>query len=215
MNGKALPHRRAQNAVGLTPFAPSDAKGERDVNLHFALYTLDMISIAYCKQFARYNRWQNQQHFAAAATLPDGTRKRNMGAFFKSIHATFNHVLVADYLWLSRLDEEPCAVRSLDEELYGDFDELRKQRGFTDDRLDRVVGKLTNEQLGRSLTYRRMSGGADEVTTPLPLVFMHLFNHQTHHRGQVTTLLMQCGVDVGRTDLAWLPNDFTSPVFSR
>lgn len=172
-----------------------------------------MITIDYCKQFARYNRWQNQSVFVAAATLPDGTRKRNMGAFFKSIHGTLNHVLVADYLWLSRLDLEPCAVKSLDEELYGDFDELRKQRGFTDDRLDRVVGKLTVDKLASTLTYRRMSGGAHEVTTPLALVFMHLFNHQTHHRAQVTTLLMQCGVDVGRTDLAWLPSDFASPVF--
>ncbi len=180
-----------------------------------APYTLGMISIDYCKRFARYNRWQNQSIYGAAATLPDGTRKRNMGAFFKSIHATLNHVLVADYLWLSRLDGEPCAVRSLDEELYGDFDELRKQRGFTDDRLDRVVAGLTDDKLSGTLTYRRMSGNADEVTTPLPLVFMHLFNHQTHHRAQVTTLLMQCGVDVGRTDLAWLPNDFTSPIFSR
>ena len=172
-----------------------------------------MITIEYCKRFARYNRWQNQSIFSAAATLPDGTRKRNMGAFFKSMHATLNHVLVADYLWLSRLDGEPCAVRSLDEELYGDFDELRKQRGFTDDRLDRVVAKLTDEALLGTLTYRRMSGGGAEVTTPLAQVFMHLFNHQTHHRGQVTTLLMQCGVDVGRTDLAWLPRDFASPVF--
>ena len=172
-----------------------------------------MITIEYCKHFARYNRWQIQSIFSAAATLPDGTRKRNMGAFFKSIHATLNHVLVADYLWLSRLDGEPCAVRSLDEELYGDFDELRKQRSFTDDRLDRVVAKLTNEALLGTLTYRRMSGGGNEVTTPLAQVFMHLFNHQTHHRGQVTTLLMQCGVDVGRTDLAWLPRDFASPVF--
>ena len=136
-----------------------------------------------------------------------------MGAFFKSIHGTLNHVLVADYLWLSRLDAEPCAIRSLDEELYGDFDELRKQRGFTDDRLDRVIAALTNERLAGDLTYRRASGNHETVTTPLTLVFMHFFNHQTHHRGQVTTLLMQCGVDVGRTDLAWLPADFASPVF--
>ena len=172
-----------------------------------------MITADYCKHFARYNRWQNQSIFSAAATLPDGTRKRNMGAFFKSIHATLNHLLVADYLWLSRLDGQPCAVRSLDEELYGDFDELQKQRGFTDDRLDRVVAALTPGVLSGAMTYRRMSGGGDEVRTPTAEVFMHLFNHQTHHRGQVTTLLMQCGVDVGRTDLAWLPADFASPVF--
>ena len=172
-----------------------------------------MITIKYCKHFARFNRWQNQSVFSAAATLPDGTRKRNMGAFFKSIHATLNHVLVADYLWLSRLDGEPCAVKSLDEELYGDFDELRKQRGFTDDRLDRVISTLTDERLAGALTYTRMSGDQAEMTSALPLVFMHLFNHQTHHRGQLSTLLTQCGVDVGRTDLAWLPADFASPVF--
>ena len=172
-----------------------------------------MISIEYCKRFARYNRWQNQSLYAAAATLADGTRKRNMGAFFKSIHGTLNHLLVADSLWLSRLDSQPCAVTSLDEELYGDFDELRKQRGFADDRLDRVVAALTDEKLAGNLTYRRISGNQDEMTTPLTLVFMHLFNHQTHHRGQVTTLLMQCGVNVGVTDLPWLPADFASPVF--
>ena len=174
-----------------------------------------MISVDFCKRFSRYNRWQNQSIYAAAATLADGTRKRNMGAYFKSIHATLNHLLVADYLWLSRLDGEPCAVRALDEELYGDFDELRKQRGFTDDRLDRVVAALTPDGLADTMTYRRMSGGGDEVSMPMAQVFMHLFNHQTHHRGQVSTLLMQCGVDVGRTDLAWLPADFASPVFSQ
>ena len=172
-----------------------------------------MITVDYCKRFARYNRWQNQSVYSAASTLPEGTRKRNMGAYFKSIHATLNHLLVADYLWLSRMDGQPCAVRSLDEELYGDFDELRKQRDFTDDRLDRVVAALTPELLAGTMTYRRMSGGEHEVSTPTAQVFMHLFNHQTHHRGQVTTLLMQCGVEVGRTDLAWLPADFASPVF--
>lgn len=172
-----------------------------------------MISTEYCKRFARYNRWQNQSIYAAAAALPDGTRKRNMGAFFKSIHGTLNHLLVADFLWLSRLDGEPCAVSSLDQDLYGDFDELRKQRGFTDDRLDRIVATLTAEKLTGVLSYRRMGGNQADVSTPLALVFMHLFNHQTHHRGQVTTLLMQCGVDVGTTDLPWLPADFASPVF--
>ena len=174
-----------------------------------------MITVDFCKRFARYNRWQNQNIYAAAERIPDGTRKRNMGAFFKSIHGTLNHLLVADYLWLSRLDLEPCAVRSLDEELYRNFDDLRKQRAFTDDRLDRVVAGLTADRLAGDLKYRRMSGNQDEVTTPLVMVFMHLFNHQTHHRGQVSTLLMQCGVDVGRTDLAWLPEDFVSPVFGR
>ncbi len=172
-----------------------------------------MITVDYCKRFARYNRWQNQSIYAAAATLPDGTRKRNMGAYFKSIHATLNHLLVGDQLWLDRIEGTPTEITSLDQELYNDFDELRAQRERADNRLDRIVASLDEARLAGTLTFRRMSGDQAELTMPLPLVMMQLFNHQTHHRGQVTTLLMQCGVDVGTTDLPMLPADFASPVF--
>ncbi len=172
-----------------------------------------MISIDYCKRFARYNRWQNQSMYAAAATLPDGTRKRNMGAFFKSIHGTLNHLLVGDQLWLDRFEGVPTSIVSLDQELYGDFDVLEKQRVFTDNRLDRFVASLDEARLAGTLKFRRLSGDKSELTLPVAIVMMQFFNHQTHHRGQVTTLLMQCGVDVGVTDMPMLPADFASPVF--
>lgn len=172
-----------------------------------------MITIDYCKRFARYNRWQNQSVYAAAATLPDGTRKRNMGAFFKSIHATLNHLLVGDQLWLDRVGGTPTTIASLDQELYADFDELRVQRERADDRLDQLIASIDEARLAGTLTFRRLSGNKGELTLPFALTMMQLFNHQTHHRGQVTTLLMQCGVDVGVTDLPMLPADFVSPVF--
>ena len=172
-----------------------------------------MITVDYCKRFSRYNRWQNQSVYAAAASLPDGTRKRNMGAFFKSIHATLNHLLVGDQLWLDRMDGTPTLITSLDQELYNDFDELRAQRERADSRLDRFVASLDDTGLAGRLTFRRLSGDKGELTLPLTLVMMQFFNHQTHHRGQATTLLMQCGVDVGVTDLPMLPADFASPVF--
>lgn len=174
-----------------------------------------MITTDYCRYFARYNRWQNERLYAAAAALPDGTRKRNMGAFFKSIHGTLNHLLVGDRLWLTRFDGEPSGVTALDQELYSDFDELRRQRGFTDDRIDRLVAALTAERIEGQLHFRRLSGGGGEMTLPTALCLMQMFNHQTHHRGQVTTLLMQCGVDPGVTDLPMLPAEFASPVFGR
>ena len=80
-----------------------------------------MITLDYCQHFARYNHWQNQSIFSAAAALPDGTRKRNMGAFFKSIHGTLNHLVVADQLWLDRLEGSPTSISSLDQELHDDF----------------------------------------------------------------------------------------------
>lgn len=166
-----------------------------------------------CKHFARYNRWQNESIFTAAGRLPDGTRKRNMGAFFRSIHGTLNHLLVADWLWLSRLTGEPHDIVSLDQELYSGFDELARARANTDDRLDRFVATLSPAALAAVISYRRLSGNRAEMTQSLALTMAHIFNHQTHHRGQVTTLLMQCGIDPGVTDLLAMPADFASPVF--
>lgn len=172
-----------------------------------------MITIDYCKHFARYNRWQNQSIFAAAATLPDGTRKRNMGAFFRSIHGTLNHLVVGDQLWLDRLEGLPTSITSLDQELHDDFESLARKREHTDNRLDRFITSRTEASLNSTLTFRRLSGDKTELTLPMPIVMMQFFNHQTHHRGQVTTLLMQCGVNVGVTDVPMLPADFASPVF--
>ncbi len=172
-----------------------------------------MITTAYCRHFARYNRWQNERIYSAAAQLPDATRKRNMGAFFKSIHGALNHLLVGDRLWLSRFDGEPSGVESLDQELYSDFEELRRARQHTDDRLDRFVARLDEARIQASLRFRRLSGDRGEVEWPMAICLMQLFNHQTHHRGQVGTLLMQCGIDPGVTDLPMLPKDFASPVF--
>lgn len=174
-----------------------------------------MITIEYCKTLARYNRWQNQALYAAAATLPDGTRKRNMGAFFKSIHGTLNHIMVADRLWLDRFEGLTSSITALNEELYSDFDELTRQRVHCDDRLDRFVATLTETRINATISYRRMSGGGEAMTKPVALILMHIFNHQTHHRAQAGTLLMQCGVDVGVTDLPMLPASFESPVFDR
>jgi uncharacterized damage-inducible protein DinB len=172
-----------------------------------------MINIGYCKHFARYNRWQNQTVYAACEKLTDETRKRNMGAFFKSIHATLNHLLAGDRLWLSRFDGEPSGVTALNQILYDDFDEMKKQRAFTDDRMDRVAQALTPARIASELTFRRLSGNQEVVTMPFEICLMQYFNHGTHHRGQVTTLLMQCGVDPGVTDLPFLPKDFQSPIF--
>lgn len=173
-----------------------------------------MISTSYCRYMARYNRWMNEKLYSCAAKLDDDMRRRNMGAFFKSIHGTFNHLLVGDRLWLSRFDGEPHGVISLDEELYHDFDELTLQRKHTDDRADRMVTALTPARISSTITFRRLSGNKDEVEIAMDLCLMQFFNHQTHHRGQVTALLMQCGINPGVTDLPWMPKDFASPVFT-
>jgi uncharacterized damage-inducible protein DinB len=158
---------------------------------------------------ARYNRWMNDKLYAVAEQLGDAERKADRGAFFGSIHRTLNHLLLADRVWLGRftgaaLEEGemgPGGIRSLDEELYADFAELRRERATTDDAIDAIdafVATLTPAKLAGNLRYLRR-GAVNEF--PLWHAVAHFFNHQTHHRGQVTTLLMQAGRDPGVTDL--------------
>lgn len=148
---------------------------------------------------ARYNRWMNDKLYALAATLTDEERKRPMGAFFGSIHGTFNHLLLADRTWMARFGAgEPPPVRSLSDELYADFDELRGERAKTDRALEAYVASLTDRALEGTLAYRTMAGA--EQAHPLWIALTHVFNHQTHHRGQATTLFSQLGRDPGVTD---------------
>ncbi|WP_146656134.1 DinB family protein [Labilithrix luteola] len=162
--------------------------------------------LEYVRVMARYNRWMNDKLYAVAEKLTDAERKQDRGAFFGSIHRTFNHLLLGDRVWLGRFtgltlpkgELGPGGIRTLDQELYADFDELRRERAKTDHDIDAFVATLTEEGLAGNLRYTR-SGVVKEV--PLWHVLSHLFNHQTHHRGQVTTLLMQAGHDPGVTDL--------------
>ncbi|MDX2093347.1 MAG: DinB family protein [Kofleriaceae bacterium] len=164
-----------------------------------------MMTLEWVRALARYNRWMNDKLYALAATLPDEVRKRDSGAFFKSIHGTFNHLLVADRIWLGRLTGVTLAdgflgpgIRALDQELYADFDELRRERARTDADLLAWVAELTDAQLGDTLAFVRL-GVKQEV--PRWWAVAQVFNHQTHHRGQLTTLFMQQGHDPGVTDL--------------
>ncbi len=161
---------------------------------------------------ARYNRWMNDKLYGFAATLSDGARKRDVGAFFKSIHGTFNHLLVGDRIWLARFQGVtiadnfigPGGILSLGQELYVDFEKLRSQRALTDDEICTWTSELTHERLAAPLVYMRR-GQRHEA--PLWWAVAHLFNHQTHHRGQITTLLKQQGCDPGVTDLLAMLRD--------
>ena len=155
------------------------------------------------RMLAAYNRWMNDKLYACAGQLTDAQRKRDLKAFFKSIHGTFNHILVGDNLWMGRLERQPFAITSLDAELHADFEELTAARRAMDERISAFAERVTAEWLEAPFEYRKMSGAP--VAVMGWAVLTHFFNHQTHHRGQVTTLLMQSGVDPGDTDIVAMP----------
>jgi uncharacterized damage-inducible protein DinB len=155
--------------------------------------------------FAAYNAWMNGKLYEACATLPDQERKRDRGAFFHSVHGTLNHILLADSVWMGRFEGQPFVFQSLDQELYSSFDELRAHRRAMDARIDRWASGLTEAALDAKLKFTSVLTKRSNSATLWKLV-THFFNHQTHHRGQLTALLSQAGIDYGSTDLLLLPS---------
>jgi uncharacterized damage-inducible protein DinB len=156
------------------------------------------------RTLSRYNTWMNESLYRGCASLPDAVRREDRGAFFGSIHGTLNHGLLGDRLWLARFRGGSFPVESLDQELYADFEALHRERQRTDAEIAEWVESLTEAALAAPLRFRSIVA-ARERAFPLWFLATHFFNHQTHHRGQLTTLMQQCGVDPGVTDLLWLP----------
>jgi uncharacterized damage-inducible protein DinB len=164
------------------------------------------------RALARYNRWFNGRLYDCAAELSDAERKRDLGAFFRSLHGTFDHLLLTDRIWLARAERAcgpfraladapapPAALTGFDHELYSDFAELRRERDRTDAVIVAWLAELDAAALAKSMRYANSRG--IEREHPLWFFFAHFFNHQTHHRGQATTILFQLGRDPGITDL--------------
>lgn len=163
------------------------------------------------RTFARYNAWMNDKLIASCSTLDDATRKKPMSVPFGSLHGLWNHLMVADNLWLSRLQNTPVPFQfqGLDMELYSDWDELKAARASLDERIVDLANTLTLEKLDSVLHWVSASNPTPR-TSPMALVVAHMWNHQTHHRGQITALMEQFGLDCGVTDLLALPEVATS-----
>ena len=158
----------------------------------------------YPQMMAAYNRWMNDKLYAVCAQLTDEERKRDRGAFFKSIHGTLNHILWGDRAWLGRFDGNSYPNGPIGEWLHEDFEALRRVRGEMDLAIESWAASVDDAWLQAPLTWTSKLYSITR-TQPRWTLVTQLFNHQTHHRGQVTTLLSQQGLDVGVTDLPMLP----------
>ncbi len=155
----------------------------------------------YFVTLARYNRWANQRLYRACAACPDSERHRPRPSFFGSIHATLNHILVGDTAWIGRIEGKDYGITALNQILYPDFDELAAARAAFDDHMVTVVAGLGTDGIERVLTYRTMAGM--ETETEMRWVLAHMFNHGTHHRGQVHDMLSQTAVPPPPLDLIY------------
>ncbi len=144
------------------------------------------------RAMAAYNRWANRRLYAAAAVLPDDGYRCPAGAYFGGLHGTLNHVLVVDRLWMRRMTGAGEAPDRLDAILFEDLGELRAAREREDERIIGHVSGLSAADLDAELDYTTTEG--EPRRQPRWEALAHLFNHQTHHRGQAHAILTRLGV---------------------
>lgn len=152
-------------------------------------------------ELARHARWQNGVLFELCADLGDAARRRDEGLFFGSIHATLNHILytdgvLLDYALAKRPPEafEPATI------VHDDFDALRGARTAFDADLEARLAAAGGDWFAEEVRFVSERLGRERAF-PRAFVLSQLFNHQTHHRSQVTSALHRLGVDYGETDL--------------
>ncbi|OUS14872.1 damage-inducible protein DinB [Gammaproteobacteria bacterium 50_400_T64] len=163
---------------------------------------------------AEYNQWMNTSLFSALLGLETLEIAKDRGAFFGSILGTLNHILVGDIIWLKRFTGHPAnftALQSLDELalpaslseiIHADIAPLKTARENIDSVITHFIKEMQEKDFAYNLTYTNTTGKT--FKKQFGHLVQHLFNHQTHHRGQVSTLLNQQGIDIGSTDLLML-----------
>jgi len=162
-----------------------------------------LIRISYVRTMAAYNRWQNDSLFGAADDLSDQARRQPRGAFFGSIHGTLNHLLWGDQVWMCRFAGTPMPVAPSIATSVGeheDWDDLKDARGAFDDVIEDWAEGLGQAWLDGEVSWHSSIAGC-EVSRPAGFLVAHMFNHQTHHRGQVHAMLTAAGVKPKDTDL--------------
>jgi uncharacterized damage-inducible protein DinB len=155
--------------------------------------------IQHFRNLARYNRLANERLYQACAQLSDAARKQRRQAFFGSIHGTLNHIMLGDRIWLGRFEGQTVPSTGLDANLYEDFGDLRAAREAEDARIEAFAANLTPAFLEGTIRYVNNAGL--EFDDPLTVLVPHLFNHQTHHRGQVHDMLSQTEVPPPSLDM--------------
>lgn len=168
-----------------------------------------MITPRYAVTMAAYNRWQNACIYDAASRLTDAQRRENRGAYFGSLHATLCHLIIGDRIWMSRFTADdslrpPVSSPADAATFIRDWEALIAERVALDARIEDWARGLTARDLEGDLTYASVTSKR-QSTKPMGLLVAHMFNHQTHHRGQAHALLTGFGVATEDTDMPLMP----------
>jgi uncharacterized damage-inducible protein DinB len=160
--------------------------------------------VTHFQMMARYNRIANERLFAKCAQLDDVEYRKGRKGAFGSIHGLLNHILLGDRRWMDLFESGEPVTSPLNQILYDDFSDLQSARTREDVRIEAFFARIDAAFWDRSLAYTN-NQGKDYVETA-HVACSHLFNHQTHHRGQVLAMLSQTPVAPPSLDLHRIVN---------
>ena len=158
-----------------------------------------MTKIINFQLLANFNTWANEKIMTSCKKLTETEYKKDRRAFFSSIHGTLNHLLVVDRAYISRIEGKDHGLKSLDQILYGNLFQLEEARIKEDKRLVDLVNNLSEESIHKEITYNGFETG--KTTYTINTILITLFNHQTHHRGQIHNMLSQAGIKIPQVDI--------------
>ena len=166
---------------------------------------------------AKYNRWMNQSIYKTCLAMGQDSVDKNQHSFFSSISKTLNHLLLGDLVWLYRCSGDKGVMRfvdgdghdfkitSLNQVIFSKLEELWEKRKSVDNEIVKYIENLSSDRVNELVEYRSTDGGLH--SKELRTILTHWFNHQTHHRGQITALIHQQGYEFGTTDLILIENE--------
>jgi uncharacterized damage-inducible protein DinB len=150
-------------------------------------------------QYAAYNLWANQIITDAIVLLPEEKIHTEIVSSFATLYKTVLHILDAESIWWQRLKLQEHTVRP-SENFSDNFTGLQKKLLQQSAMFSEWVGNASELQLQHVFAYVR---GKEQNKMPVCDMLIHLFNHNSYHRGQLVTMLRQCGVaKIPATDFA-------------
>ncbi len=147
----------------------------------------------------QYHNWAFTRLYEYLKSVSEDDYRRECGLFFKSIHGTLNHSLLADKIWYGRCVNQPFTVSGLDEELYSDRKQLETEIKNQSANWSEFLMEIDPDRLGNIIEYKTTEGS--EKSLQLSNILSHVVNHGTHHRGQVSAALTQFGYSAPEIDL--------------
>jgi uncharacterized damage-inducible protein DinB len=155
--------------------------------------------LEHLRMMARYNKWANAQLNTAVMNISHDAYMAEREAFFGSIHGGLNHILLVDRIWRGRVEGNPHPADRLDIIVTDSREAFLRERLAEDDILIDFTDSFDEKSLDEKVTYSSLIGFTG--TDPRRLILAHMFNHATHHRGQIHALLTQVPADPPPLDL--------------